>query len=84
MTLNNANPSSGTNCAGDIRLIQEPTIGFWYKFYQGQKGRLQFGMQYSYLAKVGWSGTAGSPTGTPISPKAIDNMVYTSFRYYLP
>jgi hypothetical protein len=84
VTLNNANPSSGTNCAGDIRLIQEPTIGFWYKFYQGQKGRLQFGMQYSYLAKVGWSGTAGSPTGTPISPKAIDNMVYTSFRYYLP
>jgi hypothetical protein len=83
--VNDFNPSAGANCAGDIRLIQEPTIGFWYKFYQGPKGRFQFGVQYSYLAKVAWSGTGGVPAGgTPISPKGIDNMVWTSFRYYLP
>jgi hypothetical protein len=83
--INDFNPSAGANCAGDIRLIQEPTIGFWYKFYQGPKGRFQFGMQYSYLAKVAWSGTGGVPAGgTPISPKGIDNMIWTSFRYYLP
>ena len=83
--LNDFNPSSGSNCAGDTRLIQEATIGFWYKFYQGPKGRLQFGAQYSYLSKVGWSGTGGVPTGgLAISPKAIDNMVFTSFRYYIP
>jgi hypothetical protein len=83
--VNDFNPSAGSNCAGDIRLIQEPTIGFWYKFYQGSKGRIQLGMQYSYLSKVGWSGTGGvAAGGTPNSPKGIDNMVWTSFRYYLP
>jgi len=83
--LNDFNTSSGSNCAGDIRLIQEGTLGFWYKFYQGPKGRFQVGMQYSYLAKVGWSGTGGvAAGGAAISPKADDNMVFTSFRYYLP
>jgi hypothetical protein len=83
--VNDFNPSSGSNCAGDIRLIQEGTLGFWYRFYQGSKGRFQFGVQYSYLSKVGWSGTGGVPTGgSAISPKGIDNMVWTSFRYYLP
>ena len=82
--LNDFNTSSGSNCAGDIRIIQEGTLGFWYKFYQGPKGRFQFGLQYSYLSKVGWSGTGGAPAGTANSPKGIDNMVFTSFRYYLP
>jgi len=83
--VNDFNPSSGANCAGDIRLIQEATVGFWYKFYQGPKGRFQFGVQYSYLSKDAWSGTGGVPTGgVAISPKGNDNMVWTSFRYYLP
>src|SRR5208282_5026306 len=70
--VNDFNPSSGSNCAGDIRIIQEGTLGLWYKFYQGPKGRFQIGLQYSYLAKVGWSGTGGSAN---VSPKGIDNMV---------
>lgn len=83
--INQFNPSSGANCAGDIRLIQEPTVGFWYKFYQGPKGRVQFGVQYSYLTKSAWSGTGGvAAGGTAISPKGVDNMIFTSFRYYIP
>jgi hypothetical protein len=83
--VNDFNPSSGANCAGDIRIIQEGTIGFWYRFYQGTKGRFQFGAQYSYISKNAWSGTGGVPVGgVAISPKANDNMVFTSFRYYLP
>src|SRR5262249_8979227 len=31
--VNQFNPSGGSNCAGDIRLIQEGTIGFWHKIY---------------------------------------------------
>jgi hypothetical protein len=82
---NDFNPSSGSNCAGDIRIIQEGTLGFWYKFYQGTKGRAQFGLAYSYVAKDAWSGLGGvAAGGTAISPKANDNMVFTSFRYYLP
>ncbi len=83
--VNDFNPSNGAACAGDIRVIQEGTLGFWYKFYQGSKGRMQFGVAYSYLAKDAWSGTGDVPAGgTAISPKGIDNMVWTSFRYYIP
>jgi len=70
-------PGAGS-CAGDIRFIQEGTLGFWHKVYQGPKGGVRWGMQYSYITKSGWSGAAG------IQPKAVDNMVFTSFRYYLP
>jgi hypothetical protein len=83
--LNDFNPSNGANCAGDIRIIQEGTLGFWYKFYQGPKGRAQFGIQYSYLTKNAWSGTGGVPTGgLAIGSKANDNMIFTSLRYYIP
>jgi len=84
--INQFNPSSGS-CAGDIRLIQEATLGFWHKPYVGPKGRIQWGVQYSYISKVGWSGSGGAPVGSgpiSISPKAIDNMIFTSLRYYLP
>jgi hypothetical protein len=84
-------PAGGTPCAGDIRQILEGTLGLWYKFYQSSKGRMQFGVQYSYLTKVGWSGNNNNQTaGTPpvllpaVAPKATNNMVFTSFRYYLP
>jgi hypothetical protein len=70
-------PGSGS-CAGDIRFIQEGTLGFWHKMYQGPKGGVRWGLQYSYITKSGWSGAGG------IQPKAVDNMVFTSFRYYLP
>jgi hypothetical protein len=81
-------PGGGGTCAGDIRYIGEGTLGFWHKIYQGEKGRLQWGVQYSYLFKVGWSGNNSTPSAmtqpSAIAPKAVDNMVQTSFRYYLP
>ena len=77
-------PSGGGACAGDIRLIQEGTLGFWHKFYQGPKGGFRWGLQYSYLTKSGWSGNNGVATAIGIKPKAVDNMVWTSFRYYIP
>jgi len=78
-------PSTGGTCAGDIRIITEGTVGFWHKFYSGPKGGMRWGIQYSYITKSGWSGNGGLPAGTPgISPKAVDNMVWTSFRYYIP
>ena len=76
-------PSSGGSCAGDTRLIEEGTLGFWYKFFQGPKGGLRWGLQYSYFAKNGWSGNNNKPV-FGFAPKAVDNMVWTSFRYYIP
>jgi Skp family chaperone for outer membrane proteins len=71
-------PSSPTtNCTTDTRDIQEGTLGYWYDFYKGPKGRLRQGIQYSYLDRQFWSGIGSTP-------HADNNMVFTSFRYYLP
>jgi len=80
-------PGSAGTCTGDVHQVIEATVGFWHNMYQGSKGRLRWGIQYSYLTKIGWSGNDGSGEVTPgVSqrPKADNNMVFTSFRYYLP
>jgi len=83
-------PGGVANCAGDIHHIIEGTLGFWHKIYNGPKGRLQWGIQYSYMTKYGWSGNnfsnaaAGAVPGPSLRPHAVDNMAWTSFRYYLP
>jgi hypothetical protein len=71
------NTSNPANCTGDTRSIIEGTVGFWYRFYNGPKGRLQFGPQYSYIDRNTWRGLGGNPSAT-------ENMFFTSFRYYLP
>lgn len=77
-------PSAGGTCAGDPRVVIEGTLGFWQKLYQGPKGGFRWGITYSYLTKSAWSGNNNVLTSIGIEPKAVDNMVWTSFRYYLP
>jgi hypothetical protein len=79
---NQLTPSGGGTCAGDTRYLQEGTIGFWHRFYQGPKGGIRWGLQYAYFSRTGWAGNNNSSVS--IIPKAIDNMFWTSFRYYLP
>jgi TolA-binding protein len=79
---NQLTPSGGGTCEGDTRLVVQGTLGFWHRLTQGPKGGLRWGIQYSYFERLGWSGNNG--TGVGISPKGVDNMVWTSFRYYLP
>ncbi|MGB9423093.1 MAG: hypothetical protein WBR14_19455, partial [Candidatus Acidiferrum sp.] len=79
-----SDPGEVSGCAGDTRYIQEATLGFWHKVYQGEKGRMQWGIQYSYFYRNGWSGSDGVTGTTSVSPHAVDNMAWTSFRYYLP
>jgi hypothetical protein len=79
-------PGGLSNCNVDTRTLVEGSIGFWYKPYNGPKGRLQLGGQYSYLTRVAWTGygTTFLPAPSGANPSAIDNMFFTSFRYYLP
>jgi hypothetical protein len=76
-------PGALANCDGDTRSIFEGTIGFWYRFYNGPRGRMQFGAQYSYVDRNTWSGV-GATAGSTAGPHGIDNMIFTSMRYYLP
>ena len=75
-------PGAPANCAANTRNIIEGTFGFWYRFYKGPKGTLQFGPQYSYIVRNTWSGTGGA--GGSGNRPGIENMFLTSFRYYLP
>jgi hypothetical protein len=72
-------------CSGQTQRIIEGTFGFWIKPYNGPKGRIQIGPQYSYISRDAWVGSASAAgTGPFIAPHGIDNMLFTSFRYYLP
>jgi len=71
---------SGGSCGAQTRDVQEIAGGWWYDIYKGDRGRFRQGFQYGYSVREGWSG-AGTPG---IGAKGIDNMFWTSLRYYLP
>ncbi len=77
-------PTAGTGyapgaspCLGATRDISQFSGGWVYRIYNGPAGKLQYGAAYSYLTRDGWTGLGGAP-------KATNNFVYTSFRYYIP
>jgi hypothetical protein len=77
-------PGSLGGCTADTRVLYEGTIGVWFKPYDGSRekvnrGRIQWGPQFSYVDRTAWSGS-----GVPNTPHGLDGMIYTSFRYYLP
>jgi hypothetical protein len=83
-TNNGFTPTNPANCTGDTRNLIEGTLGFWYRFYNGPKGRLQWGPQYSYIVRNTWVGAPPKGSTIGIAPHGIENMFLTSFRYYLP
>ena len=79
-------PSSGgflpgglSSCTADTRALTEGTVGFWWRLYNGPKGRIQWGPQFSYVNRATWADEVHG-----LEPHGIDGMVFTSFRYYLP
>jgi hypothetical protein len=76
----------GTNNAGsaifggtansNIQRVSQFTVGDWWKFFEGQYGRMQLGLQYSYTVNKYFNAVAGG------APTANDHMVFTSLRYY--
>jgi hypothetical protein len=66
----------GGTCSAVTKSIDQVTVGFWDKFYQGKFGRFQFGVQYSYTEKKAFADALG------FAPSAKENMIFTSFRYY--
>jgi hypothetical protein len=79
-------PGPLANCTGDTRNLVEGTLGFWYRFYKGNRGTFQYGMQYSNYVRNTWRGVGGAAGSVSASgqPHADENMVFTSLRYYLP
>ena len=83
-------PSNPANCTANTRNVIEGTAGFWYRFYKGPKGTLQWGPQYSYFMRNTWAACGGAALTGPCpvfhltAPHGNENMFLTSFRYYLP
>jgi len=91
--------SLGSKCTADTRLLLEGTAGLWFRVYDGSKdndglkgklnrGRVQWGAQFSYVDRRTWSGLGfplpGGLFGPSLQPHGVEGMIFTSFRYYLP
>jgi len=66
--------TSGT-CVGNTNAVEEVTAGFWWKFYSGQLGNFQFGLQGEFLQRDAFGGVGGAPSANIF-------IGMTSFRYY--
>jgi hypothetical protein len=80
-TLTGSTPIAGSlaHCSAQTRDITEGTLGLWYRFHNGPRGRYQWGLQYSYVNRATWADEVHGA-----EPHGLDSMVFTSFRYYLP
>ncbi len=67
--------ASTLTCTGNTRRLSELTFQAWDKAFTGPWGQIRLGLQYSYVAREGFSGIGGAP-------EAHDNLILTSFRYY--
>ncbi|MGH6963198.1 MAG: hypothetical protein ACREE0_01810 [Phenylobacterium sp.] len=70
--------TEGGTCSPNIRKVSQITVGAWQKAFTGSYGQIRLGLQYSHTRLTGFSGRDG------FVPKTSDDMVFTSFRYYLP
>lgn len=66
----------GNSCSALNKNVTQYTGGLWWKFYQGSFGKAQFGVQYSWTQRQAFADVAG------VAPKATENMLFTSFRFY--
>jgi hypothetical protein len=73
-----ASETATGGCVGNTRVVEQGTVGFWYKPFVGSYGRYQFGLQYSYTERKAFAGNGA----LDITPIANDSMVFASFRYY--
>src|SRR6516165_1841822 len=64
-------------CSGANRNIYEATVGYWYRLYRGEYGRVEQGNQVVYIHRSLWSGIGTTPQGGDI-------VAYTSLCFYLP
>ena len=71
----------GGTCNAQTQALYQLTGGFWDKVYKGSFGEVRAGMQYSYTRREAYS-TQAVPGAIFIQPKANENMIFTSLRYY--
>ena len=71
-------------CGAFNKNNYEITPGFWYRFYKGPAGTIQFGAFYEYIHRTTWAGRQDATGALPKPLQASQNVIYTSFRWYFP
>ncbi len=64
-----------SKCVANPQRVDEVTGGLWWKYYEGELGYLQLGLQLAYNQLDAFDGVGGAP-----STNVFEGMV--SFRYY--
>lgn len=64
-------------CNGANRNIYEWTVGYWFRIYKGEFGRIEHGNQVLYMHRSLWSGIGSAPQGGDI-------VALSTLRFYLP
>ncbi len=70
---------SALTCYGNTKSVQEITVGFWDTIYKGDFGQMKLGGEYEFIQRQLFAAGAANEGG---SPKADENVVMTSLRYY--
>ena len=86
--------SLSTSCSGVTKSVWAIQPQLWYRIFKGREGTVQFGASYAYVYREAWGGLLSTTGVTPATiaagsnslytPKTINQIVMTSFRYYLP
>jgi hypothetical protein len=66
---------SAATCIANTRSVVQIAAGTWWKFFQGDIGNFQLGLQYSYTERTAFSGVGGDPL-------ANISMGFVSLRWY--
>jgi len=81
-------PGSGSaimsvpGCNGQTHFLDEGTVGFWHKPYAGSFGHFQWGLQYQYIERHGFSSTDPISGGPVAAPHTSEQILMSSFRFY--
>jgi hypothetical protein len=68
-------------CVSANRDTWEVTPQLWYRIFKGKEGTLQYGIEYSYVHRRVWEGVVAAGAR---QPNSINNIIMSSFRYYIP
>jgi hypothetical protein len=72
-----ANDVALDSCKGDNRNISDATVGYCYRLYGSEYGRIEQGNQVGYMRRNLWSGIGKTPQGG-------DLVVFSTLPFYLP
>jgi hypothetical protein len=71
----NSLTGSAATCVANTKQSSQISLGTWWKYYQGEMGNLQFGLQGSHTKREAFAGVGGNPSTSM-------NVVMASFRYF--